>query len=120
MLADGTGDQVGQGLQRGAEFLAQILRLSWMPLKAGGPDAQRRLGQSERLEVVDDSRELVPGKLLVFLEFERIQHGPAPLGRAQIHDAGRGGSRMTDDAEVAGEVAAGQRSVRQDTFGSLP
>src|SRR5262249_38113514 len=59
-------------------------------------------------------------QLAVLGALQGVEHGPAPLTGAKVHDAGGGRRRDAADVEVAGQVAGGQGAVREDAGGALP
>ena len=67
--------------------------------------------KSDRLVLVDDARQLLPGQFAQFRLGQGIQHFAPPLGGAQVHDAGGRRRRDADHVEVAGQVAGRQRAM---------
>ncbi len=70
--------------------------------------------------MIDNARQLLPSEFSVLRLFQSIQHRPAPLLSAQVHDAGARGGRDTHDVKIPGEITSGQGAVRQDAGRALP
>src|ERR671930_669239 len=96
---------------------------SSLPPTPNCPDDEFTTAELPRMTAIcpaSTARQPLPGEVAVLGVGQGVQHGPAPLPGAQVHEAGRGGGGDAADAEVAGEVAGRQGAVRQEAVGAAP